>query len=183
MLEEFLFAGFGGQGIMFAGQLLAHAAMSEGLNVTWIPSYGPEMRGGTASCMVVLSTRPIGSPLVRRPKVIVIFNNPSFERYEPLVAQDGLLVVNISLVSYTSHRSDIVELGIPATQLADQIGDTRVTNMVLLGAALTARPVLPLDAVRRALEKHIPEDRPQLVPRNFEALARGADCALGIACA
>jgi 2-oxoglutarate ferredoxin oxidoreductase subunit gamma len=182
MLEDFVFAGFGGQGVMFAGQLLAYAAMDEGFEVTWIPSYGPEMRGGTAHCQVVVSDSPIGSPLVKRPKVAVVFNNPSFERYEPLVAQDGLLVANISLIARTSRRSDVTELGVPATQIASQLGDTRMTNMVLLGAALTAWPVLPLDAIRRALEKHLPEHRRNLLPLNLEALDQGVEYGRGIHC-
>jgi 2-oxoglutarate ferredoxin oxidoreductase subunit gamma len=180
MLEDFVFAGFGGQGVMFAGQLLAYAAMDEGLEVTWIPSYGPEMRGGTAHCQVVISSRPIGSPIVQRPKVALVFNIPSFEKYEPLVAQNGLLVVNVSLITRTSSRSDLTELGVPATQLANQLGDTRVTNMVLLGAALTARFVLPLDAIRRALEQHLPEHRRNLLSINLEAFELGAEYGMGI---
>jgi 2-oxoglutarate ferredoxin oxidoreductase subunit gamma len=182
MAVEFVFAGFGGQGVMFAGQLLAYAALHEGLEVTWIPSYGPEMRGGTAYCLVVVSACPIGSPLVKRPKVAVVFNNPSFEKYEPLVAQDGLLVANISLIGRTSRRSDVTELGVPATQIAGQLGDTRVTNMVLLGAALTSWPVFPLSAVHHALDKHIPEHRHNLLPLNLEALERGAEYGTDIHC-
>lgn len=182
MIEEFVFSGFGGQGVMFVGQLLAYAAMDEGLEVTWIPSYGPEMRGGTAHCFVVLSDRPIGSPLVKNPKVAVVFNGPSFDKYEPLVASGGLLVVNVSLISRTSRRSDLTELSIPATQLADKIGDTRLSNVVLLGATLTAHPVLPLGAVRRALDKHIPEHRRHLLPLNYQALEKGAEFAVGVTC-
>lgn len=174
MLEELVFAGFGGQGVMFAGQLLAYAAMDAGLEVTWIPSYGPEMRGGTAHCLVVISDRPIGSPVVKHPQTAIVFNNPSFDKYEPLVAHDGLLVVNASLVRRASRRHDLTELAVPATQLASQLGDTRVTNMVLLGATLAARTLLPLDAIRHALEQHLPNHRRHLLPLNFEALARGA---------
>ena len=180
MVEEFVFAGFGGQGVMFAGQLLAYAAMDEGLEVTWIPSYGPEMRGGTAHCLVVVSEHPIGSPVVERPKTAIVFNNPSFDKYEPLVAQAGLLVVNSSLVTRPSRRKNLTVLVIPATQLASQLGDVRVTNMVLLGATLSARPVLPLDAIRHALEKHLPERRRNLLPLNLEALARGAEYGVGV---
>src|SRR5574341_1968299 len=107
MQEEFLFAGFGGQGVMFAGQLLAYAGMHEDMEASWIPSYGPEMRGGTAHCFVVLSDKPIGSPVVKHPKTIVVFNNPSFIQYEPLVAPNGLLAMNVSLIKERSLRSDI----------------------------------------------------------------------------
>ena len=177
MQNEFLFAGFGGQGIMFAGQLLAYAAMDEGLQVTWIPSYGPEMRGGTAHCFVIISDKPIGSPVTRYPKVGVAFNQPSFAKYEPVVAEGGLLAYNASLINQTSARTDIVRLGVPVTQIADEVGDLRLANVVMLGAVLTAHPTIPLAALERALEKHIPAHRQDLLPLNLKALARGADFA------
>jgi 2-oxoglutarate ferredoxin oxidoreductase subunit gamma len=181
MREAILFSGFGGQGVMFAGQLLAYAAMDVGLEVTWIPSYGPEMRGGTAHCLVVISDKPIGSPLLEHPSVAVTFNAPSFTKYAPLVAVDGLLVVNESLVNARCERRDLTELRIPATQLAAQLGDARVANMLLLAAALTARPVMPLSAVETALDAHLPEHRRKLLPANLEALRRGAAYALAAA--
>jgi len=177
MHESFLFAGFGGQGVMFAGQLLAYAAMNEGREVTWIPSYGPEMRGGTAHCFVVISDRPIGSPVVRNPGVAVVFNNPSLQKCEPMVVRGGLLVRNSSLVVDASQRADITELAVPATEIADKLGNTRLTNVVLLGAMLVARPVLPLEAVRRALEEHLPAHRRDMLMLNLEALKQGAEFA------
>jgi 2-oxoglutarate ferredoxin oxidoreductase subunit gamma len=176
MTTECLFSGFGGQGVMFAGQLMAYAALDAGLEVTWIPSYGPEMRGGTAHCLVVVSDQPIGAPLVAHPQIAIVFNGPSFDKYEPLVAAGGLLVVNSSLVTRTSLRRDLTVLHIPATQTAGQLGDTHLANMVLLGAALTARPVLPLTAIERALDAHLPERRRHLLPLNLQALAAGAAC-------
>src|SRR5512142_2010506 len=145
MHEAFLIAGFGSQGVMFAGQLLAYAGMSEGREVTWIPSYGPEMRGGTAHCYVAISDKPIGSPIVKHPQVALVFNNPSFDKYEPLVIAGGVLVRNASLVTKTSARADLVEVPVPAAVIADEIGDLRLANVVMLGAALTVRPVIPLD--------------------------------------
>ncbi len=177
MQTEFLIAGFGGQGVMFAGQLLAYAAMIEHLEVTWIPSYGPEMRGGTAHCYVVINDRPIGSPIVRNPRIAIAFNNPSFDKCEPLVAPDGLLAYNVSLISRQSQRPDILKLPVPATRLADEIGELRLANVVLLGAVLTAHPVLPLDAIREALEEHIAARHRDKLPLNLEALNRGAACA------
>lgn len=174
MQEEVLFAGFGGQGVMFVGQLLAYAGMDERLEVTWIPSYGPEMRGGTAHCFVVLSDKPIGSPIVRHPKVVIAFNKPSFEKYELLVPPDGLLVYNASLIDLKSDRTDIQQLAIPATEIADDLGSTKVTNLVLLAAALSARPILPLKAIHRAVDEHIPKHRRDLLPMNYEALEKGA---------
>ncbi len=174
MQEEVLFSGFGGQGVMFVGQLLAYVAMDEGYEVTWIPSYGPEMRGGTAHCYVVISERPIGSPIVSNPKVAVAFNRPSFEKYETLVTEGGMLAYNASLIEETVQRSDIKSLAVPATDLADELGNTRMTNIVMLGAVLQARPILPLDAVRKGLENHIPSHRRNLLPLNLQALDKGA---------
>lgn len=177
MQKEFLFAGFGGQGVMFAGQLLAYAAMDEGLEVTWIPSYGPEMRGGTAHCFVIISDRPIGSPVTRHPQVAVVFNNPSFAKYEPEVALGGMLAANASLITQTSRRSDISVLNVPATQIADELGDMRLTNVVMLGAVMAAFPALPVAAIRSALNNHLPEHRRSLLSKNYLALEKGAQFA------
>lgn len=179
MQEVFLFSGFGGQGVMFGGQLLSYAAMDEGREVTWIPSYGPEMRGGTAHCFVVISDKPIGSPIVKNPGVVLAFNLPSFEKYQPLIAPGGLLAVNSSLVPSSSTRTDINVLEVPATEIADEIGSLRIANLVMLGAVLAARPVLPLDALKHALEEHIPPHRRSMLGMNFEAVDRGAACAQG----
>ncbi len=160
---------------MFAGQLLAYTAMDEGLEVTWIPSYGPEMRGGTAHCFVVISDKIIGSPMVARPLNGVIFNKPSFDKYESIIAPNGRLVVNTSLVPQTSNRTDIEFINIPATDIAYELGDQRLTNMVLLGALLRDHPVLPIEALKRALEAHIPAHRRNLLEKNFRAVERGAE--------
>ncbi len=178
MHESFVFAGFGGQGVMFAGQLLAYAGMDVGREVTWIPSYGPEMRGGTAHCFVVVSDKPIGSPIVRHPNVGIVFNNPSFEKYINEVATGGLLVVNDSLIEYPPQRDDITELRVKATDIAYEIGDARLTNMILLSATLAAHPVIPVDDLRAAVEAHIPAHRRNLLPKNFEAIDRGVAAAI-----
>lgn len=175
MQEEFVFSGFGGQGVMFAGQLLAYTAMDEGLEVTWIPSYGPEMRGGTAHCFVVISDRIIGSPIVARPANGIIFNKPSFDKYEPILAPHGRLVINTSLVPQHSLRNDLEIINIPATDIAYELGDQRLTNMVLLGALLRDHPLLPIEALKRALEAHIPSHRRNLLEKNYRAVERGAE--------
>ncbi|MGF1505077.1 MAG: 2-oxoacid:ferredoxin oxidoreductase subunit gamma [Chloroflexi bacterium] len=174
MQHELIFSGFGGQGVMFAGQLLAYAAMDTGYHVTWIPSYGPEMRGGTAHCTVVISDKPIGSPVVRRPQIAIVFNKPSFDKYEPLVRPGGLLVINSSLVDDPVTRERLDVLRIPATQMAEQVGTPRLTNVVLLGALLAERPILPVNALCDALDAHIPAHRRNLLPQNIEAVRRGA---------
>lgn len=173
MQEQFVFAGFGGQGVMFVGQLLAYAAMDNGLHVTWIPSYGPEMRGGTAHCTVVISDRPIGSPLVTNPNVAIAFNNPSFTKYAKVASE--LIAYNSSLVDQHTERTDIHVLPVPASELADELGNMRMMNMVMLGAVLTVRPVLPLDTIEYALRNHIPSHHADLLGLNFQALESGAE--------
>lgn len=175
MQTEFVFAGFGGQGVMFAGQLLAYAAMDAALNVTWIPSYGPEMRGGTANCTVVISDKVIGAPVCSHPSVVLAFNLPSFDKYEPLVKAGGLLVWNSSIVEHVSTRTDIDLRPIPASEIADSLGSLKTMNLVMLGAALAARPVLPFEAVEQALREHLPARRQDLLQTNLKSLYAGAE--------
>ena len=178
MQTELIIAGFGGQGVLFAGQVLAYAALDEGKEVTWIPSYGPEMRGGTANCTVIISDEEIGSPLVRNPKAAIILNLPSLDKYEPLVAPGGVLVANSSLINREPQRSDITTVYIPANEIAETLGDKRLTNMVALGALLSQMPVLSIGVIEKALENHLPERHRRLLPVNFQALKQGADFAV-----
>lgn len=175
MQEEVIFAGFGGQGVLFAGQLLAYAAMREDKHVTWIPSYGPEMRGGTANCTVVVSDDAIGSPVVRRPSVAVVFNNPSAIKYVDLVKPGGLLVVNTSLVEIEIDRDDITLLMIPATDMANQLGEVRLTNMILTGALLTAVPMVRIETLIETITAELPQKKQHLLQANIEAIQSGVD--------
>jgi len=177
MKTDLVIAGFGGQGVLFAGQLLAHAALDADLHTTWYPSYGPEMRGGTANCTVVISDEPIGSPVVARPEAALVLNLPSLDRYEPLVRPGGLLVVNASLIDRQVRRTDVDVVAIPADDVAAELGSPRLTNMVLVGALLARRPVFTLDHVVATLERVIPERHRQLLPANRAALERGAELA------
>jgi 2-oxoglutarate ferredoxin oxidoreductase subunit gamma len=177
VLEAFVFSGFGGQGILFAGQALAYAAMDEGYHVTWIPSYGPEMRGGTAYCITVISDQHIGSPIVEQPHVALAFNSPSFDKFEPLVTPGGILAYNTSLIAKPSQRTDITQIAVPATDLATALGDVRMTNMILLGAVLAAHPILPLEALENALRNHLFANRLERMDSNRLAIARGAEFA------
>ncbi|NTU42617.1 MAG: hypothetical protein HGA78_06115 [Nitrospirales bacterium] len=136
MQTEIIVAGFGGQGVLFAGQLLAYAGMDEGKNVTWIPSYGPEMRGGTANCTVVVSDEEIGSPLVRNPSAVIAMNRPSLDKYEDTIQSGGYLVINESMLNRKPTRKDIHVITIPGNDIAEELGDKRMTNMVLLGGLL-----------------------------------------------
>jgi 2-oxoglutarate ferredoxin oxidoreductase subunit gamma len=177
MQTEVVISGFGGQGALFAGQVLAHAGMNAGRHVSWLPSYGPEMRGGTAHCIVIVSDQEIGSPVVRNPAIAVVMNNPSMDRYEPLVRPGGLLVINTSLVTQAATRNDLVDLPIPANDVAEELGGVRLANMVLLGALLGAQPIVPLEAVVASLADHLSERHRHLLEANQQALHRGAQAA------
>jgi 2-oxoglutarate ferredoxin oxidoreductase subunit gamma len=174
MQTEIIISGFGGQGALFAGQLLAYAALDAGRHVTWIPSYGPEMRGGTAHCTVIVSDDEIGSPLVRHPAAVIAMNLPSFDKYAPLVAPGGVLVVNTSLINRAVARADLRVVLVPANDIADELGSARLANMVLTGALVAATEVLPLEAMHRALAAHLPARHHALLDANREALRRGA---------
>jgi len=179
MQTEVIFAGFGGQGVLFSGQVLAFAAMDAGHDVTWMPSYGPEMRGGTANCTVVIADEEIGSPTIKHPKAAVVMNLPSLDKFEQLVAPGGILIVNSSLVNRNPTRTDIDWLMIPAQEIAETIGPRRLLNMVMLGALLDRLHVLSLDEIKVALGAHLPERHKKLLPSNIAALDKGAAFARG----
>jgi 2-oxoglutarate ferredoxin oxidoreductase subunit gamma len=174
MHDEIIFSGFGGQGALFAGQLLAYAALDRGKHVTWIPSYGPEMRGGTAHCTVIVSDEPVGSPLIRHPRTVIALNLPSFEKYEPLIRPGGLLVYNSSLVENPHSRDDIRYIAVPANDIAEALHNVRQANVVLLGAYLATTGALPLAAVEAALDAHLSERQRRYLESNKEALRHGA---------
>ena len=173
MHEEVIISGFGGQGALFAGQLLTYTGMDEGWHVTWIPSYGPEMRGGTAHCIVIISDDDIGSPIIRQPTIAIVMNPPSMEKYDPLVRPGGLLVANSTLIRDRSQRDDITTVYVPANELAAELGNVKMANVVLLGAMLGRREILPIESVKRTMDQHIPERRKHIVEPNKRALDRG----------
>ena len=175
MQTEILIAGFGGQGVLFAGQVLAYAAMDAGKEVTWIPSYGPEIRGGTANCTVIIGDEEIGSPLVLNPRGVIAMNLPSFDKYEPLMVEGGTLIVNASLVNRSVRRTDLLSTLIPANEIAESLGNKRLTNIVLLGALIAQLPVLTLEDIEESLKDHLPERHRRLLPLNLNALRSGAD--------
>ena len=174
MQEEIIISGFGGQGSLFAGQLLAYAVMDQGLHVTWIPSYGPEMRGGKARCTVVVADEEIGSPLVRRPSAVIALNLPSMEAFDPAVKPGGVLVINSSLVPEKSERDDIDVFYVPATDMAEELGNTRMANVVCLGALVKSTGVVSLEAIEQALDNHLPKRHRDLLELNKKALHKGA---------
>lgn len=177
MEHGIVFAGFGGQGILFAGHVLAEAALLEGRHVTWMPSYGPEMRGGTASCTVVVSDRPIGSPIVDSAAAVVALNPPSLARYESLVAAGGLLVVNSSLIEAEPTRRDLEVLSLDCTGMAALVGDVRLASVVALGGLTAARPVVRPESIRHALLEMLGAKNRALLDADLAAFDRGHETA------
>ena len=173
MVHEIIFAGFGGQGVLLMGQLVAYAAMSEGREVSWFPSYGAEMRGGTANCAVVVSEARVGSPVVSEPTALVTLNRPSLERFLPMLRPGGVLIYNSSLIETVPERSDITIVAVPANEIAGELGESRVANMVALGALLGRTKVVSTENVMAALAKALPKHRQNLLPVNRLALERG----------
>mgnify|MGYP001555677794 CR=1 FL=1 len=174
MQTEIIIAGFGGQGVLFAGQLLAYTAMEEGLDVTWFPSYGPEMRGGTANCTVIIADEEIGAPMVTRPTACIAMNLPSLDKYEGLIKEDGVLIVDSAMVDRKVERSDIKSVAIPGSKMAEELGNKRMSNMILLGALIASLPVISLEAFERSLKEHLPKRHMHLLDANVEALEKGA---------
>jgi len=172
MHTEIILAGFGGQGVLLIGKLLAYAGMRAGQEVTWMPAYGPEMRGGTCNCTVVLSDRPIGSPISKSPDGLIALNLPSLDKFEEAVRPDGVIVVNTSLINRLPRRADVRVVAVPANELAIECGSAKAANMVALGAFLGARPVVGLDQVRAIVAESF-AGKPALVTANHAALDRG----------
>lgn len=175
-----VFAGFGGQGILFAGEALARAALAQGLEVLWIPSYGPEMRGGTANCTVIAADGAIGSPFVDRLDAAVLLNPPSVARFLPMVAPGGLVVVNASLVEEAAGRTDVRLLPVRCTELAREAGAERLTSVVALGALVGGLGLVGEEAARAALAAMVERKHPELLRGNLQAFAAGLAAASGL---
>lgn len=176
-MAEIIFAGFGGQGVMSMGMMVTYAGMLEEKNVSWIPSYGPEMRGGTANCGVVVTAEEIGSPIITEPDVVIAMNLPSLTKFEPLLKSGGLLIYNSSLIDREGGRDDITVIGVPANELAAELGNTRVANMVVMGTLLAQTRIVGAPAIKEALRKVLPAHRHDLIGVNEEAMERGAQYA------
>lgn len=173
MERSFVFAGFGGQGILFAGQILARAAIKDGLETFWIPSYGPEMRGGTASCTVIVGDNEIGSPVVDRYDGAVVMNPPSLVKFAPRVADGGLLVVNGSLVAEASPADGLDEVRIDCTQLAAEAGDDKLISVVALGALVGRSGIVTAESTRQAIREVVGAKRPQVLEADLAAFDAG----------
>ena len=178
MQSEVMFAGFGGQGILLIGKILAHTAMEEGYEVAWVPSYGPEMRGGTAYCTVVISDRPIGSPIIKNPMHLVAMNRPSLEKFASIVKPGGVILINSSLIPIKSGRSDVDELLVPVNDIATDIGNIRAANIVALAAFVARSKVVDFELMRESVKKEFAK-KAKFIPLNMEAIDRGKKAATG----
>lgn len=179
MKREVVIAGFGGQGLLFAGEILAHAAMLEGLEVTWMPSYGPQMRGGTANCTVIVSDRPVRSPIVRHPTDVIALNQPSVDKFVPNMRANGVLVVNASMARWQpspeNGQRDIRAFEVAASQIAERLGNVRVANVVTLGTYVGVTRLVSLASIEAALTRVIPDSRANLRALNVTAFQQGMD--------
>jgi len=174
MSENILIAaGFGGQGVMLLGQMLATAAMYDNKHSTWLPSYGPEMRGGTANCTVVISDELIGSPVTDSPGELIIMNIPSLLKFEPALKEDGLLILNTSVVDRAPQRKDVEVVKIDANKIAEEIGNTKISNMVMLGAYLEKTGAVTVESVEKALRKKLTGKKAALIELNLKAIEAG----------
>ncbi len=174
---EVTFAGFGGQGIMTAGQLLAYAAIRVDKQVCWIPSYGPEMRGGTAYCTVVVSDKRIGSPIISNPQCACVFNRPSLDKFAPMIKAGGVLIINSSLIDVTSDRTDIKQIQVPANEMAMRAGNPKSANVVILGAFIGASGVIELDVIKDTIKDKLARKK-SVLQINLDAVEEGYQLAL-----
>lgn len=175
-LARVICAGFGGQGVMSMGQLITYAGMLENKEVSWLPSYGPEMRGGTANCSVTVSDKPVGSPIIAKDATCaIVMNLPSLEKFEKEVISGGKLIINSSLIDKKIDREDIDVYYVPANDIAISLGNPKVANMVMLGAYLKTEPIVELESVLEAFKKVFGPSKEKFVPLNKEALQRGGD--------
>jgi len=171
--EKLIVAGFGGQGVLLIGRLLAYAGMIENKHVTWIPSYGPEMRGGTANCTVVISNNEIGSPITSIPDSVIVMNQPSLDKFEPIVKEKGLLIVNSEMITRKPKRKDLDIVEIPINKIARNIGNEKVANMVALGAYIDKKQIVKKESIYKAMKKMLPERHQHLIPLNKKAINEG----------
>jgi 2-oxoglutarate ferredoxin oxidoreductase subunit gamma len=177
MEKGVVISGFGGQGVMLAGELLAEAGKEEGKYVTFLPSYGPEMRGGTANCHVIVSDTTIASPIIGYPKAAIVLNLPSLDKYEPLMKKDGIIIINKTLVPREVKRGDVRVLQIDAQHVAEDLGNKKVVNMILLGAYVEIEKPVKIETLKNALKSYLTGRKAELIEVNERALEKGAEIA------
>lgn len=174
MRHEMIMSGFGGQGVLLMGQILAYAGMLEEQHVSWIPSYGPEMRGGTANCSVVITDGATGSPMVEHPTAAVVLNLPSLDKFEPAIQTNGVLIVNSSLIDKAVKRQDIKVYRVPVNDIATELGNLKMANMVALGALIAATDAVEMEVLFKAFAKKF-ASKPHVIEANKDAIHRGYD--------
>lgn len=175
MTQETIFAGFGGQGILFAGKVIAYAGMIENKNVSHLPSYGPEMRGGTCNCHVIVSDEPVASPIIVEPTSIVVMNAPSFDKFENTLVPGGKAFIDSTLVSRDAVRDDIEVFKIPATSMANEMGLPKLANMIIVGKLVKETGIFTFEELSSAVKKLVPASKPELFESNIKALKAGYD--------
>ena len=173
MTTQILIAGFGGQGVLFAGKFIAYKGLSENREVSWLPSYGPEMRGGTANCSVILSDEPVGSPIVAKPDVLMAMNLPSFDKYEDSVVPGGAVFVDSTLIARKAQRTDIKTFYIPATKMAADAGTPTLANMIMVGKMMKESGAVSLDGLEETMKKFVPAKHANLIEANMNAIMAG----------
>ena len=178
MTQQFIFAGFGGQGMLLIGKFLAMACMMDGKHVSWLPSYGPEMRGGTANCSVSVSDEPIGSPLVDMADCVVAMNRPSLDKFESKVKPGGILIINSSLIDRKAERDDIQVVYCDANRIAESVGNPKGANVAILGALMAKAPVVSAEVMSEAIRVELGERKAKFLPGNMKAYQAGIDDAL-----
>ena len=175
MNQNILFAGFGGQGILFSGKVIAYAGLMEGMEISWLPSYGPEMRGGTANCSVCLSEKPIGSPLVVAPDILVVMNLPSLEKFEGEVVPGGTIIIDSSIIDKKVERKDVKAIYIPASKLAEQNGLKGSANMIIVGKLFKEIKFCSRENLDKGIVKSVPPKKEDLLEKNMRAIQIGLD--------
>lgn len=173
MNNEIVIAGFGGQGILFSGKVLVYAGMMDGHQVSWLPSYGPEMRGGTANCSVIISDSAIGSPIVNNPGTLIAMNLPSLDKFEDAILPNGTVFIDSTLITRKVNRSDVKTFYIPSTQMANDNGMTGLANMIMLGKVVKELPGCNLDSIIKAIKKVVPARKAEMLEKNIKAVELG----------
>ena len=173
MTKQILIAGFGGQGVLFAGKFLAYKGLTEGKQVSWLPSYGPEMRGGTANCSIILSDDPIGSPIVSNPDVLFAMNLPSLDKYENEVKSGGTIIVDSTLIKRKVERTDVNVFYVPATQMAADISAPALANMIMVGKAIKETNAVSFEGLEEGLKKVVPPKKADMIGLNLKAVETG----------
>ena len=173
--KKILIAGFGGQGILFSGKAIAYTGLKIGKEVSWLPSYGPEMRGGTANCSVIISDSPIGSPIVDKPDILIAMNHPSLDKYYEVTEKGGAIIYDSSLIIKQVTRDDVITVGIPATKLASDNGLDGLANMIIVGKMLKVTGILTLEQIKSSLSQMVPAKKAELLAKNIKAIELGYD--------